>query len=275
MGERFIHTNGGEIYTDSAGSGPPLVFIHAGIATSDMWRDQIAYFSPAYKVIWYDTRGFGRSRTKAVTYSNREDLQAVLDHYEIEQAVLIGCSRGGQIATDFTLEYPGRVAALVTVASGVGGFELPPEKKDPRLEALIARFGPLEEAGDLEGINELEMQVFVDGTGQPAERVAADLRSWVKKMNRINLAHETNDGQATPIPLDPPAIGRLEEITAPLLIMVGDLDTPYAIAASEHLDDVLYQARLVRFEGAAHLPNLEQPDKFNTELSDFLHRIGW
>ena len=74
----------------------------------------------------YDTRGFGESVTEAVTFSNRADLLALMDHLKIDKAVIVGNSRGGQIAVDFALENPSRVSGLVFVAGGLSGFDKTP-----------------------------------------------------------------------------------------------------------------------------------------------------
>lgn len=81
---------------------------------------------------------------KTVEFSNRADLRALLDHLGIDKAVLMGCSRGGQIATDTTLEAPEQVAALITVGSGPGGFE--GDISDE--ETIFAEMEAAEEAGD-------------------------------------------------------------------------------------------------------------------------------
>src|SRR3970040_2245218 len=113
---------GGTLYWESTGRGPALVLAHAGIADHGMWDDDVPSFAGGPRVVTYHCRGFGRSRTDAVDYSNRADLAALLDHLGIERAALLGCSRGGQIALDFTLERPERVSALVLVACGPGGM---------------------------------------------------------------------------------------------------------------------------------------------------------
>ncbi len=275
MAEHRVPVPGGELYARADGSGPAVVLIHAGIAHSDMWQPQVDWLAGRHTVIRYDTRGFGRSQSEKTTYSNRADLLAVLDYFAVSRAVITGCSRGGNIAVDFTLEFPERVAGLVTVCGGLGGFELPEALHDPALNELFEKMDGLYEAGQFEELNEYEMQVFVDGPGQPVDRVDADLRAWVKEMNRLNFAQtEVNEG-STPIPLEPPAAGRLDEIQVPTLVMIGDLDTPGTRAAADALAAGIPRARQVVIPGTAHLPKLEQPARFATELGDFLHRVGW
>ncbi len=116
----YLDVPGGKLHYETAGEHHvdklPLVLIHAGIATLRMWDDQLSAFAPDRLVVRYDTRGFGQTVTEDVPFSDRDDLLALLDHLSIERVAVIGCSRGGQIALEFTLEHPERVGALVTSA---------------------------------------------------------------------------------------------------------------------------------------------------------------
>ena len=120
----------GRLAYEVEGEGHPLTLIHAGLAHLRMWDEQVPAFAERYRVIRYDTRGFGRTTTDDVEFSNRDDLRALLDHLGVERTHLLGLSRGAQIALDFTLESPERVSSLVWVAGGVGGFG-GPEPPDP------------------------------------------------------------------------------------------------------------------------------------------------
>ncbi|MGH2399453.1 MAG: alpha/beta fold hydrolase, partial [bacterium] len=91
----FLSVPGAQLYYEVAGAGDSLVFIHAGVADSRMWDEQFAVFSQRHRVVRYDTRGFGRSKTEDVEFSNHEDLRDLLDHLEIEKASLVGASRAG------------------------------------------------------------------------------------------------------------------------------------------------------------------------------------
>ena len=70
----FLETNGASIYHEVEGTGEAVVLIHAGVANLRMWDDQVAALRDSYRVIRYDTRGFGRTETEAVEFSNRADV---------------------------------------------------------------------------------------------------------------------------------------------------------------------------------------------------------
>src|SRR5687768_14288580 len=175
----FLETNGARIYYEVDGSGEPIVFIHAGVANLRMWDDQVAALRDDYRVIRYDTRGFGRTETEAVEFSNRADIAALLDHLGEASAHVVGFSRAGSIALDFALEYPDRVRSLVIGAGGISGFE------SPEAEANAATFGLAEklwEAKDWEALSDWEADYWASGPGQPADRVPeirAKVHGWV------------------------------------------------------------------------------------------------
>src|SRR5437016_2801424 len=135
-----MEAQGGPLYYEVAGEGHPLVLIHAGVADHTMWDDQFSVFAQHYKVIRYDTRGFGKSPGGDKDYSNRQELYQLLKHLGVEKAYVMGVSRGGQIAIDFTLEHPEMVDALIPVAAGLGGLDYQPT------EAEMKVFNEMEEA---------------------------------------------------------------------------------------------------------------------------------
>jgi pimeloyl-ACP methyl ester carboxylesterase len=148
----FLETNGARIYYEVEGRGDPVLLVHAGVANLRMWDAEARALSDAYRVIRYDTRGFGQTETDAVAFSNRADIVALLDHLSEASAHVVGLSRGGMIALDFALESPDRVRSLVVAAGGIGGYESPDEV-DP---AIFEQPEAMLEAKDWEGISAWE-----------------------------------------------------------------------------------------------------------------------
>ncbi len=144
-----------------------------------MWDEQFPVFARQFRVVRYDTRGFGKSLTEDVSFSNRQDIADLLDHLGISARTFIGVSRGGSIAIDVTLEYPERVAALVPVASGLGGRQSGPR---PEEEArMCAEMEKRWEANEFAGLADREVQMWVHGPGQRPQRVAPAIRERVRR----------------------------------------------------------------------------------------------
>jgi 3-oxoadipate enol-lactonase len=260
------------VIDEGASDRPPILLLHAGIADSRAW-DALAprLVEAGYRIVRYDRRGFGGTVTEDVEFSNRADLVAVLDALGIGRAVLVGNSQGGQIAFDAAIEHPERVAAVVGVGAGLGGFE--GDVTDDEI-ALFDRSEALEErldAGEtdvLDELLELDVAMWVDGPGQPTDRVPVDIRDLVRAMDREH--YDPARVQGRPIPLRPPAAERLADLRAPVLAVAGALDVGEVVATAHHLAAELDQATAVVWPDVAHMIGMEAPDRLAGLIVDFL-----
>jgi len=260
-----IELNGARIHYRRSGAGYPVVFIHAGVADSRMWEPQAAGLGTHFDVITPDMRGYGESELPATSWSPTTDVLALMDALHIREAPhLVGCSIGGGIAIDFALEHPERVSKLVLVGAGVGGLMVG-DPDDPIYAETIAA----DEANDVTALNEAEMKLWLVGPGRAVSHVDEKLRDLFLEMNGIALLSDFKN--APRIELDPPAAERLSEIKAPTLVVVGDHDLPEVHETAGVLMSNIRGARKAVIHDAAHLPNLEHPEKFNRVLLDFLN----
>ena len=266
----FLEVPGGRLYYEVEGSGPPLLLIHGGLGSLRMWDGQLPAFAPNYQVIRYDTRGYGRSETDHVPFSNRDDAVAVLQHVGVSWCHLVGQSRGGIIALDLTLEHPDVVRSLVLVAGGASGLsaDLPDDVARPPWEEMER----LWDAKDWEPLAEVETKVWVDGWGQPPTRVDPGLRHRVHDWILATYLAEKEEGE--PQPLDPPAAGRLGEVRVPTLVMIGMADEPGGILNGRTIAAKVPGARLVEFENVAHMIQLEEPERFDRLVLEFLAGVA-
>ncbi len=260
----FVEVENGRLYYEVEGGGPPLTLIHAGVANLRMWDDQVPAFSERYRVIRYDTRGFGRTTTEPASFSNRQDIADLLDHLRVERTHLLGCSRAGSIAIDFALELPQRVASLIAVASGLGGHE----HEDPAAAAFEEEAERLYDAKDWEELTGREVAYWVDGPGQPAGRAPASVRDRVRAWQLETYRTQTVEGQ--PRVLEPRAAGRLGEIAVPMLVVWGNLDESGVVSACERIATEVKGSRAVVIPGTAHILSMEKPAEFNRLVLEFL-----
>jgi pimeloyl-ACP methyl ester carboxylesterase len=260
-----IVINGAQIHYRRSGAGFPVVFLHAGVADSRMWEPQSHGLGKHFDVIAPDRRGFGDSELPAGPWSPVADVLALMDALGLRQAPhLVGCSIGGRLAIDFTLEHPDRVSKLVLVGAGVGG-----EIHDDRYKDLYAEVQAADDAKDMEALNKAEAHLWLDGPGRPRGHVDKRLRDLFLDMNGRTLLTDFEPAPAQE--LEPPALGRLHEIDAPTLVVVGDKDLPPILETADLLVSKIRGARKAVIHDAAHLPNLEHPERFNHILVDFLN----
>jgi len=259
--------NGTQMYYEVAGSGHPLMLVHAGVADNRMWDDQFDVFVQNYKVIRFDQRGFGQTKPVDGEFRRYDDIYALLIFLGIKQTYLMGCSMGGGACINFALEHPDMAKALITVGSGPAGFEFD-QPRPPIWDALIKA----DEAGDLEQVAQYEAQIWLDGPSAPAGRVGGAIREKMLMMNRIALQNEKLD-LGKEVALDPPAAIRLGELKLPTLVLYGDLDTAYIQAAGKYMAQHISGAKELIMPGVAHLPSMEQPQAFNENVLPFLAQL--
>jgi len=252
-----------------AGGTPHVVFLHSGISDLRSWDEVSALLSPDMDVAAYDRRGFGVTAFRPERHDQVVDLLAVLDRLGLDEVVLVGNSRGGQIALDFALTHPARVTALVLVAASISGA---PEADaiEPVEAAIWDTLEAAEAAGALDALNLGEIRLWVDGPYAHEGRVGGPARVLALDMNRIAL-HAADPGYESEA-LD--AWSRLSEVHCPVLVVVGDLDLVHIRARAAELASRIAGARLEVMEGAAHLPGLEQPAAFAALLRDFLGQLA-
>ena len=260
--------NGARIHYRRAGSGFPVVLLHAGVADSRMWEPQVGALNNDFELITPDMRGFGKSELPPTAWSPTADLLALMDALGVRDAPhIVGCSIGGGVAIDFALEHPDRVSKLVLVGAGVGGLVVG-EENDPA-DPIEAEVRAAEESGDVDALNEAEMKLWLVGPGRTPSHIDKKLRDLFLDMNGIALRSDFE--HAPRMRLDPPAAGRLAEIKAPTLVLVGDHDIPDIHRHADALASGIRGARRAVIRDAAHLPNLEHPEEFNRLLLDFLN----
>jgi len=255
--------NGARIHYEREGEGLPVIFLHAGVADSRMWEPQVEAFAKRFDVIRPDARGFGKSELVPTRWSPVADVLALVDELDLKPVHVVGCSLGGGIAVDLALEHPERISKLVLVGPSIGGMRA--GKKYPE---LFAEIRAADEAKDYVALNHAEMHLFLDGPRRRRGYVREPLRELFLDMNGSNMAADFN---AAPMDeLNPPAVERLHEISAPTLVVIGDEDIHPVFDQVEVTMERIPHARKVVIHDAAHLPNLEHPDEFNRLVLEFL-----
>jgi pimeloyl-ACP methyl ester carboxylesterase len=262
----FAHVGDARLYYEDAGEGTPVVMVHAGVADSRQWNQEFAVFAGRYRVIRYDLRGYGRSEPVEGEFSHLADLTALLDHLGLDEPIVImGCSMGGGLAMDFALTHPTRVMGLIMVGSAPSGLEL-----DIPVPAIFTEVEKAYTAGQLDLAAELETHAWFDGLGRTPDQVNQAMRKLAYDMNRLALAHDARHlGKRLP-DTPSPAATRLNELSIPVLIVAGEHDMPYILAAADYMAENIPSAQKVPMADAAHLPNMDHPAEFQRIVQEYL-----
>jgi len=249
-------------FTDSGGTGVPVLLVHAIGCDHRMWDGLGTALSPRFRVIRMDVRGHGRSAVTPRPYSLdqlADDARDLLDSLKIDKSHWVGLSMGGMIGQAFALRHPQRLRKLVlantTSTYGTQG----PEMWEARAKAVGE--------GGMAAVKELAMQrYFTDdfraSSSDVVDRIGAgflatDPEGYIACCNAIR---------------DLDFSGDLHRIKAPTLVIAGEKDVGTPVAMSKAIADAIPGATLAVIPGAAHLSAVENPEAFNKLVEDFLAR---
>ena len=218
------HSNGINLYYESAGSGPALVFLHAYPTNFTIWRPQMVALAEHAHTIAFDLRGFNRSDAPAEAphYSQDlfvADLLSFLDGLHIQQATICGLSMGGNIALHFALQHPARLTGLILVDTGAGS-------EDPQAFAqTVHSWADAADNAGIEGFADVIManpifSEFAD-RGQNERR---RLRTMITSNTPNAVAHVARRVLAPRLPVFA-LESRLSALSVPTLVIVGETDT--------------------------------------------------
>jgi len=245
-------------FTDTGGSGVPIVLLHPNTGTVEIWQPQTAAFAAAgYRVIAFDRKGWGRSvadpASGAQPGSIAGDLDALADHLKLDKFHLLGVAGGGFIALDYAAWRPEKIRGLI-VGGSTSSFE------DKAIADFIARIAIPEirkQSAHYREIGASYRGANPEGT-----------RRWIEIDE-----HARQPGVAFQPPLRTPnTLAKIATIPTPALVVAADADllAPPALMRlwATHLKNHEWAA----IHDAGHAMAWEQPGAFNDKVLDFLRR---
>lgn len=218
-----------------------MLLLHEGVGDARMWDPVWAELTGAFRLLRYDVRGYGRSPAPTQPYTLLGDALAVLDHFGIATAHVVGCSMGGLCALELSLARPDVVRSLVLLCPGISGYPYP---ENPELDA---RYEALQAAGDEDGMLRLGLEQW-GATGPDAlvtDLMRSALGAWASEQEYQQAGE--------------PVYDRLGDVRAPAVLMVGDKDDPGLIASNEAAVQRIPGCELIRMPGVDHYPTVRAP----------------
>ncbi|MDV5146853.1 alpha/beta fold hydrolase [Streptomyces sp. SBC-4] len=266
---RFTDTHATRIYFEDRGSGPALLLVHGHPFDHTMWQPQIDRFSLTHRVIAPDLRGYGITQPGATgdlagltdLGDFAEDLVELLDHLEIEECVVAGLSMGGQIAMELHRRHPERVRGLVLADT------FPAAETDEGKAARNAMADRLL-AGGADAMREYADEVLDRMVAPYNTHAAPHVHRMMCATDPVGAAAALR-GRAE----RPDYRESLTTVAVPALVVVGRDDTYTPVADAEEMHALLPHSTLAVIERAAHLPNLERPEEFDSVLDSYLRSL--
>jgi pimeloyl-ACP methyl ester carboxylesterase len=250
-------------------SGDPLVLVHGYTGDITDWRHQVPAFSPSFRVLIADNRGHGRSdapgdRSAYTVEQMTADLKALVDELGFERFHLLGHSMGGAIAQEFAIANSERLISL-TLHDTTNSFAVVGTNS-----ALAVwrdyRFGVAERDG-MRAVSQLTSPF------PPPPHMPLDRLEEVKERLAV-MSVDAFIGAWDGLVSWQGAETRAAAITAPTLIIYGDIDTQFMIDGSRSLAAVIAGAELAVIPESGHHPQFERPELFNAALGAFLNRVS-
>ena len=252
---------------DVIGKGPRTVFfVHALAADSGMWAEQVpVLLARGMRVLRVDLRGHGGSDPVPGDYTLEElasDMAILIESLQTGPVDYVGLSVGGMIGEALALRFGRNVASLMLCESPPAALENAREIWAPRMEAARS-------AKSLEPIADATMERWLT----PAFR-ARDSNRW--QQIRDTVAATTVEGYCGTVAAlsQFDFTAELPGVRVPALVLYGEDDKATSHEENERLARLIPGGRFIAFPGARHLPNVEDPDRFNAILCDWLESVA-
>jgi 3-oxoadipate enol-lactonase len=278
--EHRISVNGRATRYLEAGTGRPLVLLHAFPFAADMWQFQVDHVPDGWRFIAPDLRGFGASpythapvaggvRPSVGTDANASahmddyagDVLALLDTLGIETAVIGGLSMGGYVTFALFRQAPARFEGMI-LADTKAQPDTPEGQAGRRAMLELLRAS---------GVSAVAGTLITKLVGETTQRERPQVVADVRRLMEANQP-DAIDAALHALMTRPDSTADLRHISGPALIIVGQEDVVTPAADAELLACSIPGAELVVLPRAGHLSNLEAPEGFSSALTRFLSR---
>ena len=259
-----VSVNGLGLFYEIEGEGEPVVLIPGFAAGRWIWFKQTADLSRKFRVIVFDPRGVSASDKPEGAQSIgllAVDIAHLLQTIGIESAHIVGASFGGFVAQEFALKYPAMTQKLVLCCTSFGG----PNHVAPERETLMA----LASTKGLNSEERMRANLLLAFTPEYIRTQVAEVDRVIhlRAENEVPEHIYMSQLQAA---MSFNAESRVEGITSPTLVLSGDADIIVPVQNSRNLAAKIPGAQLRIIEGGSHTFFIEQAEKFNQIVSEFL-----
>ena len=244
-----------------AGSGWPVVLLHAFPLNADMWRGQLERVPAGSRFIAPDLRGLGPDAGAAASSMDdfADDVIALLDALQIDKATIGGLSMGGYATFALLRRAPERASRVI----------LADTRSTADNEQGRANRGKMLDTVRTTGVAAVVDEMMPKLLGATSQGGRPDVARRVREIALKNSV-EGVAGAIAAMRDRPDSTAQLAKISVPVLVLVGEEDTLTPPADSEAIRSHITRAHLVDIPRAGHLSNLEAPDEFSAALADFL-----
>jgi pimeloyl-ACP methyl ester carboxylesterase len=258
MQDRFFKRDGVQLRYRDEGRGPAVLWLHGWTLDLQMWELQAQALRDQFRLIRLDRRGFGLSSGRPSLEHDVEDLSALCTLLGLERVALVGMSQGARAAVAFAQVMPVAVSCLV--------LDGPPNFATTRSEVPLAHFRELVRAQGMQAFRR-------EWRRHPLTQLRSANQQLQALLDDMIARYPGGDLLVAPAAVAalraPPA---LESLRIPVLVLYGDHESRSRAAAARALAARLPNAECAVIAAAGHMPNLDNPDSYNTTVREFLAR---
>jgi pimeloyl-ACP methyl ester carboxylesterase len=141
----YAEVNGINLYFETRGTGRPMLLLHGGLGSGEMFGPTLPVLAEQHQVIAVDLQGHGRTADIDRPIDIRlmaDDIAALIDHLRLDKPDVVGYSLGGGVALFTAVKYPDKVRRLVAASAHAWRDAIPPEMlaQQAQVNAAAAEF---------------------------------------------------------------------------------------------------------------------------------------
>ncbi|MFZ0390811.1 MAG: alpha/beta hydrolase, partial [Calditrichia bacterium] len=248
-------------------AGLPVVFLHAFPVHSSMWKGQVDFLKDrGISSICLDYPGFGRSTVQKKEFSMADiagQVAGMLQALQVRKAVFAGLSMGGYVALSLYARNPELFAGLLLASTRASDDN--PETRERRTQLI----GKLKKTMDLQEAIQFHLEKFF--TKEFKESHPEEIEQTENWMQEATIAGVIQ--AQTAMAGRPDSSGLLEKMNFPVIVVAGEQDELTRAKDSQMMAQKLPNGEYFAIPHAAHLCNVEQPERFNEALWRLLAKV--
>ncbi|WP_049999077.1 alpha/beta fold hydrolase [Halococcus sediminicola] len=262
-----VECNGATLYYEDYGAGQAIVFLHGAAAGLRYFEPQLMGLSEQYRTLAVDFRGHGRSEKTELGHTLPQyarDLRTFLERLDIDDAIVVGWSMGAIASWEYVDQFgTDQIRALVDV-----DMEPSPAKRE----------GYEHGSYDVDGLRE----ALVGVQTRPLDLIDRSIAALLKEPPSRELRNLLFDEESR---CPPPIRGAmllellrdyrdvLPEIDVPMLVCAGADEKWRTVASVEYVTELVSDAEFELFAESGHCPTVEEPERFNRVLGEFVESL--